>query len=81
MRALLSARAAVVARTRDLFRAEGFFLAAPAMGAVRHNLLGLCCLLSIPSCCRALQTKSLLSAVFERRVAHTEIMRMLAAGA
>ena len=44
-------------------------------------LLGLCCLLSIPSCCRALQTKSLLSAVFERRVAHTEIMRMLDAAA
>lgn len=40
-------------------------------------LLGLCCALSVPQFCRALQTKSLLSAVFERRVAHTEIMRML----
>ena len=40
-------------------------------------LLGLCCTLSVPQFCRALQTKSLLSAVFERRVAHTEIMRML----
>jgi len=44
-------------------------------------LLGLCIVLSMPQFCRALQTKSLLSAVFERRVAHTEIMRMLDATA
>jgi len=44
-------------------------------------LLGLCCVLSVPQFCRQLQTKSLLSAVFERRVAHTEIMRMLDATA
>ena len=40
-------------------------------------LLLLCSLLSEPQFCRALQTKSLLSAVFERRVAHHEIMRLM----
>ena len=40
-------------------------------------LLGLCCLLSIPQFCRKLQTKSLLSAVFERRIAHNEVMQLL----
>jgi len=40
-------------------------------------LLGLCLVCSAPQFCRALQTKSLLSAVFERRVAHNEIMRLL----
>ena len=40
-------------------------------------LLGLCCLLSLPQFCRRLQTKSLLSAVFERRIAHNEIMRLI----
>jgi len=40
-------------------------------------LLGLCLACSLPQFCRALQTKSLLSAVFERRVAHHEIMRLL----
>jgi len=43
-------------------------------------LIGLCLLLSVPQFCRALQTKSLLSAVFERRIAHNEIMRLLATG-
>jgi hypothetical protein len=33
--------------------------------------------LSVPPICRTLQTKSLLSAVFERRVAHNEIMQLL----
>ena len=42
-------------------------------------LLALLSLLSLPQFCRALQTKSLLSAVFERRVAHQEIMRLLEA--
>jgi callose synthase len=40
-------------------------------------LLGLCCLLSVPQFCSKLQTKSLLSAVFERHIAHNEIMRLL----
>ena len=40
-------------------------------------LLGLCCVLSVPQFCRQLQTKSLLSAVFERRVAHNDIMRLI----
>ena len=40
-------------------------------------LLGLCCVLSVPQFCRRLQTKSLLSAVFERRVAHNDIMRLI----
>jgi len=40
-------------------------------------LLGLCCVLSVPQCCRTLQTKSLLSAVFERRIAHNEVMKLL----
>ncbi len=40
-------------------------------------LLGLCLVLSVPQFCRQLQTKSLLSAVFERRVAHNDIMRLL----
>ena len=40
-------------------------------------LLGLCCVLSVPQFCRQLQTKSLLSAVFERRVAHNEVMKLL----
>ena len=43
-------------------------------------LIGLCSLLSLFQFCRALQTKSLLSAVFERRVAHNEIMRLLETG-
>jgi len=42
-------------------------------------LMGLCLMLSVPQFCRKLQTKSLLSAVFERRIAHNEIMRLLAA--
>jgi len=42
-------------------------------------LMGLCLMLSVPQFCRTLQTKSLLSAVFERRIAHNEIMRLLAA--
>jgi callose synthase len=42
-------------------------------------LLGLCWLCSVPEFCRKLQTKSLLSAVFERRVAHNEIMGLLSA--
>ena len=40
-------------------------------------LLGLCCVLSVPQFCRQLQTKSLLSAVFERRIAHNEVMKLL----
>ena len=40
-------------------------------------LLGLCYTLSVPQFCRQLQTKSLLSAVFERRIAHNEIMRLI----
>ena len=40
-------------------------------------LLGLCWLLSVPTFCRELQTKSLLSAVFERRIAHNEVMKLL----
>jgi len=44
-------------------------------------LLGLCCLLSVPQFCRQLQTKSLLSAVFERRIAHNEVMKLLDSGA
>ena len=44
-------------------------------------LLGLCCLLSSFSFCRTLQTKSLLSAVFERRIAHNEVMKLLDTGA
>ena len=43
-------------------------------------LLGLCCMLSVPTFCRELQTKSLLSAVFERRIAHNEIMKLLDTG-
>ena len=40
-------------------------------------LLGLCWALSVPQFCRKLQTKSLLSAVFERRIAHNEVMKLL----
>jgi len=40
-------------------------------------LLFLCLSLSVLQCCRQLQTKSLLSAVFERRIAHNEVMKLL----
>ena len=63
-----------------------FMLGLPRYGALPMRLydylcggllLGLCLALSAPQCCRALQTKSLLSAVFERRVTHHEIMRLM----
>jgi len=43
-------------------------------------LIGFTLMLSLLSCCRTLQTKSLLSAVFERRIAHNEVMKLLDMG-
>lgn len=43
-------------------------------------LLGLTLALSVPQCCRTLQTKALLSSVFERRIATNEVMKLLDTG-
>lgn len=44
-------------------------------------LMGMCYLLSMFGACRQCQTRSLLSAVFERRIAHNDVMKLLDASA